>query len=206
MNTKTQFCLTILMALALSGFTRADALIDDFSTGPVRIDLSRAGTASSTVQSGTMIGGSRTTWLGIVANPFLVKNMAKIQPGYFVNSTGFKTGFRTELVYGKGNPLNLNLLSACGEIPCGRIRVHFAGNDLSLNFNIQIATVGGSYSQAGYNVPPHLGPFVLDFPPFSEWLVGGAALDDIDSIVLIFQSDSPIGGNDFAITKIEVVP
>lgn len=206
MNMK--YWLTLLVALSLSGFAYADVLIDDFSTGPVRIDL--ASGTRTTVQSGSMAGGSRLTSFTIPVNPFRQSNSFRIRGGYLVNSMGFGTGFLTGVVYGKDNPLNLNLLSdACGDIPCGRFRVHFKGNDLSLNTNIKLGSNGAFVGQAGYNIPQRLGPFVWDFP-FADFATWGVPLStvfaDIDTIELQFQPDSPIGGNDFAIIKIEVVP
>lgn len=189
---------------------QAQLLIDDFSTGRVRINL-RSG-ESTRIQTGTMVGGSRHTSLFVPDagghNPYRQLGSLEIsRGGPLVVSLGFKVGQRAEVVYGLGHPLDLNLLAsnACGSTPCGRFRVHFDGSDAGLNFNMQVRTEGGSYSQAGYNLPANYAPFVVDFP-FADFLVGGASFNDIDSIVLILQSDSFIGSNDYAITLVEAAP
>lgn len=186
-------------------------LIDDFSTGKVKINI-KAGDRIRT-QAGTMLGGERFTHFGIgpaAANPFSQFGTFEIKAGGpLIVSSDYKVFHRLEVEYGEGAFLNLDLLAptACGASPCGRFRIYFDGNSRVLNFNIVVFSADRTtYSSLGYNVAESGAPFTVDFA-FDDFVANpGASFSDVDVIALVFQSGSAIGANDFAMTKVEAAP
>jgi hypothetical protein len=140
-----------------------------------------------------------------------------ITPGgssVMVVATGIGVSHRLEAHYGFGlrrgrvvpTPLNRDL--SCFN----KFRVHFAYNDVPVNFTMQV-TAGNNpgnratlASQVDASKVPGI-PVVVDFP-FSKFTQTGPPPDltDIDMIDIILQTGSAIGANDYAVTLIEAVP
>jgi hypothetical protein len=192
--------------------------IDDFSSGPGRSTLVAPNTTDTQTQAGNMIGGVRLTSFLIGANPFLqIAGMAADHPGNngipLVVTTGLRSGFRLDLLYGfDANflPKNLNYFPT----GCDRFRVTFDSASQTLNFNV-VAWYNpdyGHHAQDGINLnpAPFTTTFCVDFL-FSNFAPGIAGdTPDFPNkgillLDLIFQTGSAIGGNEFAIKKIETV-
>jgi hypothetical protein len=187
-------------------------VIDDFTTGPVQMDLrvSGAGTDTNT-QTGSMIGGLRHINFFTSANPFLQQGEVKVENGGPLTvSNGVREFFRTELFWGIDAKNNIVPL---GYRPsgCDRFRVTFDSNSAVVNFNVQAYTPVAGF-QDGINLSPSPStiPFCVDFP-FSSFVSNtpGAkpdfAAQGITYMDMILQSGSAIGANNFAITKIETL-
>lgn len=212
----------ILLAVAVACTSTAHAAncvtIDDFTTGPGRSTLIVPNTSNAITQAGAMLGGIRGTAFLIGANPFAqISGMAVDHPGNtgvpLVVTTGLRTGFRLDLVYGfdvNFAPKSLSYFPA----GCDRFRVTFDSASQILNFNI-VAWYNpdyGHHAQDGINLnpAPFITPFCVDFL-FANFLPGvpGDTPDfggkGILALDFIFQTGSAIGGNEFAITKLETV-
>lgn len=206
--------LAIAATLTVSQICMAQLVIDDFSTGPISKTM-RAGSVTDT-ETGSMSGGSRVTEFLVCAtspcgasNPFSqpatfqVHAKTKSAPAALVQSAGYKVGPRIDVVYGSTASLNVDLSSSYD-----RFRLTFDGSDLSVNFNIVVWT-GGLYSQTGCNIAPSITSFTIDFP-FIDFTPGGtttgADFSDITLMDFIFQTDSAIGGNSWAVTSFEAIP
>jgi hypothetical protein len=192
--------------------------IDDFTTGPGRSTLVAPNTSQALTQPGAMLGGFRGTAFLIGANPYLqLAGMAADHPGNqgipLVVTTGLRTGFRLDLAYGVDanfQPKNLNYFPS----GCDRFRVTFDSASQTLNFNV-VAWYNpdyGHHAQDGLNLnpAPFITPFCVDFL-FANFAPGvpGDTPDFGNKGILIldfiFQTGSAIGGNEFAIKKIETV-
>jgi len=206
--------LLIMAAIAMAEGASAQLVLDNFSTGAYRKQFASGDDVN--VQTGSMIGGHRETAFLVcppgpcgVSNRFgqsasmQIRPATKFAPSALVYSAGYKVFPRVDVVYGSAAPLNLALAPTYD-----RIRVHFDGNDLVLNFNI-VAFTAGLYSQTGCNLLPSIGPVSIDFPllDFSPGSgTPGADFNNITSIDFIFQSGSAVGANDWAVTSFEAIP
>lgn len=195
----------------------ADLVIDDFTTGPLArhdilcnlLDVTRAG---------AMAGATRRTRLIVNQPPVpcattnALRQPASLQvgpDGPLVVSTGLKTFHRLELSYGQdlannNQPLSLDLTQ---RLHNDRIRVTFDASDLVENFNIVLYTAYGTPSSAialcGMNMNPGTNTFSVDFP-FANFHtnVGTPDFQRVDFIILVLQSGSAIGANDFALRSV----
>ena len=101
-------------------------------------------------------------------------------------------------------------LIARGELTEGMAlpSVRQMAGDLGVNFNILVWT-GGLYSQTGCNIDASITSFTIDFP-FANFTPGqgtpGADFSDLTLMDFIFQSDSGIGGNSWAVTSFQAIP
>jgi hypothetical protein len=218
MNKPTMF--VFLAALtATSGVSQINCLtIDDFTTGADSLPLKTPGTSAQVTQTGTMLGSVRGTAFEIVpnGNPFLQPAEVDIDQGSgipLVMTTGLKTFWRLEMEYGvdlkfAAYPLNYF------PTGCDRFRVTFDSASQTVNFNVVVfyGPDYGHHAQDGINLDPspYTYPFCVDFL-FSNFAPGipndtpDFAGKGILSIDFVFQSGSAIGGNEFAITKIETL-
>jgi hypothetical protein len=183
-----------------------DLLIDDFTTGPHQVTLPHGMSSRSEdetdVQSGSMIGGFRKTAFLIPSNPFNQHGTLDIRRGGpMLVDMGTRVSHRLELVYGfdsKGEvvaPLNLNLSDY------DRFRLNFDSNDLDLNFNMLVhSNSGATHSVYKTTIHANTNPFAVGIP-FGEF-TGAADFTDVDLIVLVFQSSSAMGSNDFAVRSL----
>lgn len=183
--------------------------LDDFSSGSYGVQLSSG--RDDARQTGIMVGGERQTVFIVCAtnpcgdaNPFSQPASVAIQagsdsrPSALIQSAGYKTYPRLEAYYGLGAPLDLHLLDRHYD----RIRVNFDGSDGVINFNIEVFSPSG-YSLLGCNLEVSATPVSIDFP-FADFQ-GQASFNQIDSIALIFQAGTAIGGNDWAVSSFEAV-
>jgi hypothetical protein len=209
-----KLAMAILAILTISQLAVAQLVLDDFSTGKYQKTL-KSGTDANT-QSGSMIGGNRATSFfvcppgpcgsyNVFAQPgsFQVRPKTKSSPSALIQSAGYKASPRLDVFYGSTAPLNLDLSSQYD-----RFRLSFDGSDLSVNFNILVWT-GGLYSQTGCNIDPSITSFTIDFP-FANFTPGqgtpGADFSNLTLMDFIFQSDSAIGGNSWAVTSFTAIP
>jgi len=174
-----------------------------------------------------LAGGVRSMLLRTTGNPFhqpaevdVVNNPTG--GGALVLTSGAREFIRLEYYYG------FNLTGAqfvpLGLYPtadCDRIRFTFDSNARGLNFNVEfLAPRNGVHNAmrfiSGVNIDqgPSTNPFCVDFPfsRFSGVLVsdGSPVSPDfsssgIDFIMMIMQSGSNIGADNFAVKKIEFV-
>ncbi|MGO4885964.1 MAG: hypothetical protein ACLP59_34845 [Bryobacteraceae bacterium] len=204
-------CIAFLLVPELA---LAQLVIDNFKTGKYEKTL-KSGSDTNT-QSGSMMGSSRQTEFLVcstspcgASNPFAqpgsfeVRPATKTTPAALIQSAGYKVGPRLDVFYGSTAPLNLNL---SGQYD--RFRLTFDGSDLSVNFNLVVWT-GTLYSQTGCNIDPRITSFTIDFP-FEYFTPGGATsganFGDITLMDFIFQTDSAIGGNSWAVTSFKAIP
>ena len=198
-----------LMSLtAVSGWASNCLVIDDFSSGAIR---------SALREPGTMLGGVRGTSSEIVpnGNPFFQPVELDIddppEAGVpLVVTTGLITGWRLE--YGVDSSFLFKPLNYVAT-DCDRFRATFNSASRTLNFNILVFyTALGHNAVDGLNLDasPFSSPFCVDFP-FSNFTPGipgdtpDFATKPILLVDFVFQSGSAIGGNEFAVTKIETL-
>ncbi len=195
--------LAILLLLgATAAWPQASLLIDDFTTGNYFVAL-RIGSETDVQRGSRIIGGYRKTGFLISGNPYTQSGSLDIRRAPLVVSTGAGVGHRMELFYGVDRlgqvvPMNLDLTGY------DRLRFNFDFTDAYLNFNVYLFT-GVNYSVCALNMAPLTYAFVQDFP-FSCFVPPpdgpGADFSRIDNIWAIFQTATPIGGNDYVITSI----
>ncbi len=178
-------------------------LIDDFTTGPYTSrPMYLFSGIDSNYQSISTNSDFPVRWTGFYVN------MPSPHPSTLdVGSSGLSLGtgpdvfHRLTVIYGFNpddsvGPLNQDLSTFTG------FRVGFEANDSALNCNVvYYSRSGGIYASMGHNLTPSYTPFSVDFP-FANF-TGDATPDDVDIIVLILQSGSTIGANDYKITSFE---
>ena len=184
-------------------------LIDDFSSGDfIQVQGPTGfGTPEEFVgfQTGTMVGGVREAAFetGALAGSTSLSEVS-VGNGQFEMEAGRDIAQRITLIYGLDGatvPLGLDLR---GE---DRIRVNFAYNSASLNFNILLYNGITPYVQIGLNVPASASPFSADFI-FADGSYPGGAIDfsHIDLIYVQTQDDNVMAGQSYAINSIVAVP
>jgi hypothetical protein len=185
----------------------AELVLDDFKTGP-KVSFLFTG-SDAAPQAGSMVGGVRWTNFRVIPAPVAHGGLFQIQAGGpLIVSTGYKVAHRLDVVYGfdaggANAPLNLDLGAY------DRLVVDFDGSDTGVNFNIVMFWASGIYyAIQGFNLSASNVPFSVSFP-FANFAPGvpGIPLDvhDIDYIVVIAQTGSPIGANDYAIKTLKAV-
>lgn len=215
MKTFTRTTLYLLLATVA---VRAQCLvIDDFSTGKYKVQLSTPNTTMTNysdpdyVQAGTMLGGTRETAFMVSGNPFGHSGELTVDNtnNALVISSSVREFFRLDLVYGQ------SLTAPLGYHPtgCDRFRVSFdSSSQQGLNFNIVLYQSGGPGYSAGINVFPRPAdvPFCVDFP-FDQFVTNAGNIPQafadkgIDSLDLVLQSGAAVGANAFAMTQVETV-
>src|SRR5215831_9918550 len=126
MKTFTQTALYLLLATLA---VRAQCLvIDDFSTGKYKVQLSTPNTTTTNysdpnyIQAGTMLGGTRETAFMVSGNPFSQTGELNVaNTGALVIGTGTREFFRLVLVYGQSLTAPLMYYPT----DCDRFRVTF---------------------------------------------------------------------------------
>lgn len=202
----------VLFLIAMSTTVLAqDLTIDDFSTGHYQSPGYKSGAKHRSVQTGSMMGGSRDTNFFVCTNPadcagrnpynqassygFLPANGG--QPAAMVQTGGYFVGPRIDMGYGYQTPLNADFTGY------QKIRVNFSGLSQPLNFNIQPHT-GGPYAQGGCNIPAYAGSFAVELPLDKFIQTQGFSFADVTYMDVIFQDGSVIGSVSFGITSIEL--
>ena len=210
MSIRSAFSFVALAAKFVSSGWAAtpDFTIDNFASGPYASPQYAGGQYSNT-QTGNMLGGQRApSILVCLPSPCPANNLFNqgasyeirppnaYAPGAIVYNSGYGVAPRLDVAWGSSsNPLHHNFAVY------DRFRVSFNGLDQYLNFNIQVFT-GTSWGQLGCNLAPYPRPFSVELP-FNLFVGPGFNPASVDSIGLIFQSSSPIGALDFAVTKVE---
>ena len=105
-------------------------IIDDFTSGSHTIPLT-SGTDRS-AQSGSMLGGNRTTWLWINSH-YGHPGSLTIGSSRLILSTGAYVHHRLEVAYGYNMDFSFTPLPADVLSGHERFRVNFESNDLPLN-------------------------------------------------------------------------
>jgi hypothetical protein len=198
-----------LGAVAASAVAQ-DKTIDDFTTGPYQSPAFKAGAKHSSTQTGSMMGGTRSTNMYVCAkalcpaqNPYnqgssygyFVANTNR--PAAMVQTAGYDSPPRIDMGYGGGSPMNEDFSGY------QKIRVDFKGLTQPLNFNIQLFT-GTAWAQGGCNMSAYPGDFSAELPLNKFIQNPGFSFADVTSMNVIFQSSSAIGGVSFAITSLEL--
>jgi hypothetical protein len=205
--------LVVFLAAVAATAIAQNLTIDDFTTGNYQSPGYKSGATHRTVQTGSMLGGSRdtnmfvcdTTKKGdcILRNPY---NQASSygfvpanggQPAAMVQTGGYFTGPRIDMGYGFHNPMDVDF----GAYQ--KIRINFNGLSQVLNFNILLYT-GTSYAQGGCNLAPYAGKFSAELPLNLFVQNPGFDLHNVNLMDMIFQNGSTIGNVGFGITSIEL--
>ncbi len=213
MGTRASVILVCLLALTPAAAWAQCQVIDDFTSGPVRLSLRMPNSSQLDAEPGTMLGGVRANSFVLPVNQFLQPaEVDEDMGGPLVMTTGLRAFFRLDMIYGLTTTFTLNPLGY-KPVGCDRFRVTFDSASQVLNFNVQAFQAPGfTPFQDGINLDaaPFAGnPFCVDFL-FANFATGVPIMQDfagkgIDAIDFIFQSGSAIGANEFAITKIETV-
>ena len=222
---------TLVTGMLLLGCGLADAapcgVIDDFTSGPTRLRLTEPNTTADDIQAGSMLGGWRRTWMGLLSNPY--RHAAQLTIGGekrpeipFVLTYPLQAGARTEVIYGQAAPGAVlgGTLSPLAFYPtgCDRFRVHFkaaaAHNYINFVVSAWYQDDYPYYAQGGVNFAPlAMGlDFCIDLPFASLVNTGrhssaevGLQTDGIRALTFIIQNGGPGGGEQLAITRIETV-
>jgi hypothetical protein len=189
--------------------------IDDFSSGFYSKSLSQGGPVYDT-QTGTMVGGSRITILGVCnpsnpcktdpyeqPNSYQIKQATSTTANILIFNTGYKSDAALEVVYGDGTPMSLNL-----SPQYDRIRLYFDSADGGgVNMNINVFD-GTSYNSLGCNFTDPNGPqksFAVDFP-FANFSNGNSGFGTVTAIGFSFDGAQGVySGEDWGITSIQAV-
>jgi hypothetical protein len=195
----------LALAVGSAAPSWAQKTIDDFRTGPYEVSIQSS--YDTSVQPGSMLGGFRLTHLLVgsgPANPLGHAGVLDIRPGGpLVVDAGYRVGPRLEVYYGYGAEQEFLALDEDLAAEGDRFRLHFEASDHALNVNIVVFT-GSEYASLGYNLEASNWPFTQDFA-FSDFRSFTAVdWEHIDVVVLVVQSTSVMGGNDWALSKIEV--
>jgi hypothetical protein len=190
-----------------------DFTVDDFKTGHYQSPGFKTGLAHSSIQTGSMMGGSRDTNMSVCdttkqgncakANPY---NQASSygflaarggQAAAMVQTGGYFAAPRIDMGYGYQTPMDQDFSSY------QKIRIEFNGLSQPLNFNIQLFT-GAAYAQGGCNIPAYAGPFSAELPLKLFVQTQGFDFHHVNEINVIFQNGSVIGDVGFGVTSIEL--
>lgn len=203
----------IVLAMLVAGAQFAlaqDLTIDDFTTGASKILKYSKGTINPVTQTGDpshLIGGTRSANFNLTSNTlkqistFQFRPDVKNNQSAFIHNAAFYAAPRVDMEYGAGAPMHADLGSYRSDSN-GLIRVNFKGLTENLNFNIQLFT-GTTWAQGGCNILAYPGQFSVELP-LDKFVDNGINFGDINTINVIFQSSSAIGGVEFAISSIEV--
>lgn len=209
MKTLTILALTLMLGAAHTTFAQ-DLNIDDFTTGKSAILKYKSGSLNGATQTGDpihLIGGTRSTNFNLTANPldqistFQFRPDVKNHQSAFIHNAAFYASPRVDMGYGSGAPMHADFSSYRSD-PNGVIRVNFLGLTDTLNFNILLYT-GTTWAQGGCNLGAYPGAFSVELP-LNKFDDKGINFADVNYIDVIFQSSSPVGGIELAITSIEV--
>jgi hypothetical protein len=212
MRTRMLTMVAALLVLTPAAAWAQCQVLDDFTSGPVRLILRVPNSSTRHVETGTMIGGARLNVFRLGPNQFLQAGELDADvSGPYVLTMGVREFFRVDLAYGVTAAGTLNLL---GYHPagCDRFRVSFNAASQVLNFNVEpFQAPGFTPFLNGINLNPVSAagnPFCADFL-FTHFVTNAPGITQdfagkgIDFIDFIFQSGSANGANAFALTRIE---
>jgi hypothetical protein len=204
--------LYLSVAGAQAAFTQ-DFTIDNFTTGHYQSLGYRTGLVHESIQTGSMMGGSRDTNMSI-CDPTKQGNCVKANPYNQASSYGFLRGRggqaaamvqtggyfaspRIDMGYGYHAPMDVDFSGY------QKIRIDFNGLSQPLNFNIQLFT-GTAYAQGGCNIPAYPGAFSAELPLNLFVQTQGFDFHHVNAMNVIFQNGSAIGSVSFGATSIEL--
>jgi hypothetical protein len=219
---KTMRIFIFLLLAAAAGYAQCNPkTIDDFTTGQTtsQTTLRIPKTNAYTFQNASGVpGGVREVFYQLDANTFdqpsefdIVKTSGG---GALVATNGPEEFFEMQVVYGVDTRGNAAPLGFTIPSNCDRFRVTFDSNVATLSFMFEAYTRNSNGSTTGFADGIGLPPVVAGFPgcvdfPFANFVtntqgaVQNFAHAPTDLIVLALAPGSAVGGNSFAITKIE---
>jgi hypothetical protein len=182
-------------------------VIDDFSSGIDDVTIKSG--LNLKYQSGTMLGGGRSTHLITIFNPQNQPAHLDITNGYLNLSVGAEQYLRLEVTYGvqpdgSGDGINVPLTdSGVGDFSSmgSAFRTNFRFRDnMLINFNIVVYTASG-WASYGENLPvPPSAPNHIDFP-FERFKTFTQA--DFSKVTAVFFGFQTLA--DFVIDSIEII-
>jgi hypothetical protein len=193
-------------------------LIDDFTTGPLLINLNGESQTRNllkkTTQTGAnILGGTRNTWvyLNLAANPyrqnatFQIKQATANSLAAAIESEGFQTDIVPQLFYGIADGVGTQSLHANLTV-YDRIRVTFAGISQGVQF-VPEAWSGSNSTLWSCGLGQSLVGETLDIPLVNGGINtgSGANFAAIDGLFFEWENNG-YEGNDLAITRIEMEP
>jgi hypothetical protein len=215
-----RLALFLLLSIGAGWAQCAPQTIDDFTTGRTTAPtiLRTPNTSATTFQTGDpthLLGGVREFFYQISTNTYSQPSEFDIvttgaNSGALVVTNGVEEFLGSQLAYGvdtHGNEVPLHFFPNAG---CDRFRVTFDSNVATLTFGFEAYTPGPSFADfVGGGVPEVVSGFprCVDFP-FANFVsntqgaVENFSQTGIDLMVLVL-SGGAVGGNSFAITKIE---
>jgi hypothetical protein len=196
-----------LFTLAVGDVATASAqiLIDDFTTGPVTLQVPVTGFLENRTQPGAAIaGGVRCTMFDVTGNPYQRAATLDIRDGRLVVDTGVLTDHAIWLLYGwdeNCEPAGLDLdLSAYVE--SGAFRFDFAGLDRGTAGAIVVWGNNGT-SAIPFGVDTVANDFA--YARLSDF-VGDDVWSHVQHIGIVIQTGGVAPGHDYAIRSIWAVP
>lgn len=188
------------MSMKIDGFTVANdrpRTISDGSTGRIY------------AVGEEILGGVRTSSLGVGLNLYNVPANLDISNGYLKLSTGAGQFLGVDIIYGLGEDGSLEPLHSHGAgdfLSLGStLRTNFVlgdGSDVVINYNIVIYTANGRAHYAENITPRAFGDTVFDVP-FEHFNIPTVEPADLSAVTLIlfrFQTWA-----DFVISSFEIV-
>lgn len=196
------FAAVLACALPQGASATTVLTLDNFTGSSFKTSI--ASGERDSIQSGSMMGGFRQTRLIVNAQPY--RQPATVQgrsSGPLVVSNGYKSYHRLELRYGVDAsganwPLNFDMS------PFDRVILRLDGQNTVLNINVVLYSNGGAaYASAGKNVDVNVVPHAVEFQ-VGDFHNPGGGFDwhDVDYAVVIVQSASAVGGDDYAILNL----
>lgn len=209
----------IMGVIAQSGRAQINGdelVIDNFTTGSYKVELSNGSDIKyKTGSTNTIVGGVRQTYFSVsqpTTGGFNRSSVLDIREGGpMIIESGLKAYFGIYLCYGydiQGNTNSLNL--KLKQRGFNRFRINLDSSDLEMGYAIQVwdknnnrATLFGEQT-----MKDRYSPSYVDFPfaDFESGYPNPIDWDAIDFVIVLFQSGSAIGANDFAVTSIVALP
>ena len=193
-------------------------LIDDFTTGPVLININGEtqthNVLKRTTQSGAnILGGRRSVWvyLNLSGNTYLqnatfqIKPATATSPAAAIASEGFQTDIVPQLFYGIADGVGTQSLHADLTV-YDRIRVTFAGISQGAQF-VPEAWSGSNSTLWSCGLGQSLVGETVDVPLANGGINTGSGANFAAIDGLFFEWENyGVEGNDLAITRIEMEP
>jgi hypothetical protein len=195
---KTLFGIAALSLIAVSNAQ----LIDDFSTGPLDLQLDPPAVSLSGNRTGAMIGGSAAHSIAFISNPDGNRARMRVVPRSLVMSVSDEdlVATRSTITYGAGSDLNVDFTGQ------DRFLIGMRNADLPVNGTIKLETnVGGVYQSksVGFVIPST--PTPTTYAVSFGGLVGSAGfqVNNVDRISFEFNTQA---SGDFSLTELSAVP
>ncbi len=218
---KKDFCgglLSAAIVLGAAGAARAQTLtIDDFTTGPVSIELNGSRQVNNlekvTHQRGSgILGGKRLTSMQMQQDDNLwlqnsdlqVKPATANTPAALVFSEGYQVDSVATISWGYGSTPEHQLKPHVNLTPYDRIRATFQSVNGYVDYIFAAYNADTTKADEwACNVPPSANPITVDMP-FANG-VGNLDFSDVAALFAEFESVYQ-GGQDFAITSLQFMP